>query len=201
MAPTYANICLRNFEKCLLDNCTDKPFLYLRYIGDIYAIWQCSEDKLEQFREYVNSIHPIIKLTLTLSAINISHLDISVSFDDTKIHTSIYRISTGRHGYLHYKSFHPKRIKNGMVYSQFIRNRRICSNKLTFEHQSSNIFQHFRSKDYPFKLIHNGFRKVCHLVRCNLLKYSHKTDTNDIPKIHDFDPSIQKFSQDIKNVW
>ena len=53
------------FEKYLLDNFTDKPFLYLRYIDDILAIWQHGRDKLEQFNEYVNSIHPNIKLTLT----------------------------------------------------------------------------------------------------------------------------------------
>ena len=28
MAPPYANIFMWNFEKYLLDNCTDKPFLY-----------------------------------------------------------------------------------------------------------------------------------------------------------------------------
>ena len=30
IAPTYANVFMLNFEKYLLDNCTDKPFLYLR---------------------------------------------------------------------------------------------------------------------------------------------------------------------------
>ena len=30
MDPTYANIFMCNFEKYLLDNCTDKPFPYLR---------------------------------------------------------------------------------------------------------------------------------------------------------------------------
>ena len=53
-APTYANISMCNFEKYLLDNCKDKPFLYLRYIDDIFAIWQHCEDKLEQFHAYVS---------------------------------------------------------------------------------------------------------------------------------------------------
>ena len=68
-----------NFLKYLLDNCTDKPFLYLRYIDNIFVIWQHGEDKLEKFHAYVNSIHPNIRLTLTSSAANISYLDISVS--------------------------------------------------------------------------------------------------------------------------
>ena len=40
---------MRNFEEYMLNNGKDKPFLYLRYIDDIFAIWQHGEDKLEQF--------------------------------------------------------------------------------------------------------------------------------------------------------
>ena len=85
MAPTHANIFMLNFEKRLLDNCTDKPFIYLHYIDDIFVTWQHGEDKLEQFNEYVNSMHPSIKLTLTSSATNISYLDVSVTFDGNNI--------------------------------------------------------------------------------------------------------------------
>ena len=82
-----------NFEKHLLDNCTDKPFLYLLYIDDILVIYICHmssicDEKLEQFHENVNGILPNIKLTLTTSATNISYLDVSVSFDCINIHTS-----------------------------------------------------------------------------------------------------------------
>ena len=201
MAPTYANIFMWNLDKYLLDNCTNKPFLYLCYIYDIFVIWQQGEDKLGLFHEYVNSIHPNIKLTSTSSANNISYHDVSASLDDTNIHTSIYTKSTDRHRYLHYKGIHPIHIKKSIVYYQFIGYKRICSDKFTLEHQASNIFLHFINKDYPFKLIYNEFRKVCHIDRNNLLKYSHKTNTNNIPNIYNFHPTIQKFNQDIKNVW
>ena len=75
-------------KKHLLDNCTDKPFLYIRYIDDIFVAWQYSEDKLEQFHEYAYSIHPNIKLKLTSSVTSISFIDVSVSFDGKNIHTS-----------------------------------------------------------------------------------------------------------------
>ena len=134
----------------LENNCTDKPFLYLHYIDDIFVIWQHGEDKLEQFHAYVNSIHPNINLTLTSSATNIPDLDVLVSFDGTNIHTSIYTKSTYRHGYLQCKSFHPILIKKSMVCSQFIGYKHICTDKFTFEYQASNIFQQFLSEDYPF---------------------------------------------------
>ena len=97
-------------KKYLLDNCTDKPFLYLRCIDDIFAIWQHGEYKLEQLHAYVNNIHPNINPAITSYIIHyysIHYLDVSVSFDGTNILTSIYTKSTDRHGCLHYKGFHP----------------------------------------------------------------------------------------------
>ena len=149
----------------------------------------------------MNSIYPNINLTLKSSATNIPYLDVSVSFDGTNLHTSIYTKSTEWHGYLHFNSFHPIHLKKSIVYSQFIRYKRICSDKFTFDYQASNIFQHFLSKDNPLKLIYNEFRKVCYIDCNNLLKYRHKTDTNSSPNVHDFHPTIQQFNQDIKNVW
>ena len=92
-------------------------------------------------------------------------------------------------------------IKKSMVYSQVIGYKGICSDKFTFEHQASNIFQNFLNKDYPFKLIYIEFRKVSHIDRNNLLEYSHKNDTNSNPSIPDFHSANLKFYLDIKNVW
>ena len=54
---------------------------------------------------------------------------------------------------------------------------------------------------FPFKLIYNEFRKVSHIHRNNLLKYSHKTGTSNIPNIHDFHPTIKKYIHDTNNLW
>ena len=160
------------------------------YIDDIFVIWQYGEDKLEQFHAYANSILPNINLALTLSATNITYLDVCVSFECTNMHTSIYAKSTDRHGYLYYKTFHPVHIKKSIVYSQFIRYKRIYSDKFTFEYHVSNIFQHFLCKDYPFKLIYYEFIMFIHIDHNNMLKSSHKTDTENIPNNHDFHPTI-----------
>ena len=42
---------------------------------------------------------------------------------------------------------------------------------------------------------------VRHIDSNNLLTYNHKTDTNNIPIVHDFHPTIQKFNQDTINGW
>ena len=38
-------------------------------------------------------------------------------------------------------------------------------------------------------------------LNCWMNIINHKTDTNNIPNIHDFHPTILKFNHDIKNVW
>ena len=80
------------------------------YVADL-SEWQHGEDKLEQFYEYVNSMHSNTKLTLTSSAAHICYLDVLVSFDGANIYTCIYKNSTDRHGYLHHKCFHLLHIK------------------------------------------------------------------------------------------
>ena len=37
-ATIHTNVFMWKTEKYLLDNCTDKPFLYLRYIDDIFVM-------------------------------------------------------------------------------------------------------------------------------------------------------------------
>ena len=49
MVPTNANISMWNFEKNLLDNCTDKPFPYLLYIDDILLYGSTVKTNLKNF--------------------------------------------------------------------------------------------------------------------------------------------------------
>ena len=58
-----------------------------------------------------------------------------------------------------------------------------------------------QSKLTVFNAIYSEFCMVRHIDRNNLLTYNHKTDTNNIPIVHDIHPTIQKFNQDIINGW
>ena len=138
----------------------------------IFFTWQPCKAKLIQFHEYENIIHPNMQHTSMSSATNISHLDISVSFDDTNIHTDVHTKSTDRHGYLPYGNFYAIHIDMSTEYSQLIGYKRFCSHKSTFQQKTSNLFQHFLTQRYLFKLFYY-FRKVCLVVRNNILKHEH----------------------------
>ena len=40
-----------------------KPSVWLRYIDDIFFIWNESEEKLEEFLENLKNFHPYLKFT------------------------------------------------------------------------------------------------------------------------------------------
>ena len=58
-----------------------KPWLWLRYIDDIFLIWIEGEDKLEGFLNRLNNFHPNLKLKQYL----VNFLDVSVSIADSKL--------------------------------------------------------------------------------------------------------------------
>lgn len=60
MAPSYANLFMAKFEQAI-QNAPFKPFVWWRYIDDIFMVWTEGQDNLETFINYLNSIHPTIK--------------------------------------------------------------------------------------------------------------------------------------------
>ena len=57
LAPGYANLFLSIFERNMLNQYPNKPSIWLRYVDDIFMIWNDSEDKLKDFLEYINTVH------------------------------------------------------------------------------------------------------------------------------------------------
>ena len=65
MAPSYANIFMGILEKQMLCTYPHKPFIYFRYIDDIFMIWTDREDSLNTFLEHCNKQNKHIKFTPT----------------------------------------------------------------------------------------------------------------------------------------
>ena len=67
MAPPYAILFMASLEEKFLETCVFKPWLWWRYIDDIFMIWQHGEEKLKEFLELLNAAHPTIKFTAEYS--------------------------------------------------------------------------------------------------------------------------------------
>ena len=84
-------------ENDFLDSEIVKPWLWLRYIDDIFFIWTEGEDKLEGFLNHLNNFYPNLKFTLEKSKSSFNFLDVSVSIVDNKLETDLFCKPTDCH--------------------------------------------------------------------------------------------------------
>ena len=116
-APSYACSFLDRIENDFLDSENVKPWLWLRYITDIFFIWTESEDKFEGFLNRLNNFHPNLKFTHGESKSSLNFLDVSVSIVDNKLETDLFCKPTDCHQFLHFNSAHPFHNKKSIAYS------------------------------------------------------------------------------------
>ena len=108
MVPVYANFVISIFERKLLTGSCSKPFVWLRYMDDIYAIWTSGNEKVNDFVLHMNSIHSSFKFTCNYSKECVLCLDVSVSVDNSSsITTDLYVKPTDTHQYLQATCYHP----------------------------------------------------------------------------------------------
>ena len=103
-------------ETEFLDKKLLKPWVWLRYIDDIFFVWTHGEESLQQFREHLNDFHP---------GLQVNFLDVIVKLQEIEFLADLYCKKTDCHQYLHYDSCHPEHMRNPCVYSQGLRINRL----------------------------------------------------------------------------
>ena len=183
-APPYANLFMARLEEDFLEKAPYKPYLWLRYLDDIFAIWTGTLNELEAFFEYLNQYHPTIKFTMDHSFKStpehsfdqINFLDVLVSKRGTKLETDLFSKETDTHQFLHFKSCHPFKCKKPIPYSQAIRIKRICSEEHILEGRLYDLKTWFLKRGYSEKLVDQGIQRVNGIDRNSLLQKKDKTD-------------------------
>ena len=159
-APPYACIFMDEVETEFLKSQELQPFLWLRYIDDIFFIWTHGEEKLTQFLNELNNFHSNLKFTYETSSCTVNFLDLNVSLRNGAIHTNIYVKPTNGHQYLYYQSSHPLHIKTLIPYSQALRVSRICSAEKDFKAHASHMKESFLARSCPEIVVNNQIDKV-----------------------------------------
>ena len=124
MAPCYANIFMAELEENLLSGYPYKPFAYCRYI-DIFIIWSHGLDLLRNFFNSISKQYSNIIFNLNISTTSVNFLDVTIDRHGGHISTKTYTKSTDTHALLSYNSFHTRHINQSIIYSQFLRYKRI----------------------------------------------------------------------------
>ena len=132
-APPYAIIFMAALEEEILESLIKKPWLWWRYIDDIFMIWHHGENELKQFIDKLNKFHPTIKFTCDYSRERVHFLDVQVILENNEISTDLYVKETDSHQYLHPSSCQPYHCVKSIPYSQALRLNRICSNIIFYD--------------------------------------------------------------------
>ena len=138
-APSYAILFLAALEEKLLAESPHKPWLWWRFIDDIFLVWLHEEEKLLECINYLNGAHHSIKFTADWSNDRIHFLDVQVIREGKGLVTDLYSKPTDTHQLLNRTSCHPNHTKKGIPYSQALRMRRICSEDGFFENRVADL--------------------------------------------------------------
>ena len=127
LAPNYANLFMDKFETKALDGCHHKSLTWKRFID--HMIWTHIEASLQEFIDYLNSLHKTIELPHELSAQSINFLDTTMKpHHNREIITTLFYKPTYTHWCLHYSSAQPYKLSwTQAPYGHYLRLRRICT--------------------------------------------------------------------------
>ena len=150
-SPHYADIFMAYFEEKALEKCPHKPFIYLRYLDDIFIIWHHGRTVFSEFIDIFNSHQPPIRFKATIHEHSIDFLDTTIYKDpkySNSLLTKVYFKPIDIHQLLDKTSFHPKHTFSGILKSQITRFYRICSEPSEFEKAWSILYEALSKRNY-----------------------------------------------------
>ena len=170
-APPYAILALADFEEGALGNYQLKPWVWWRFIDDIFIIWEHGEESLKEFLCYLNGIHPTLKFTSKSSREHIEFLDVLVTRDGVRTKTDLFVKSTDTHQYTHFSSCHTFHTKSGIPYGQALRLRRIVSDEAQFDKRLRDLESWLLKRGYEGGMVTKQIDKARTKDRDELLNF------------------------------
>ena len=89
-APPYANLFMARLKKHIFENSGYHPYLWLRFLDDIFCIWTDGLEKLQEFFKFLNAFHPTIKFTMDYSYETMNFLDVQLSKRKSTLETDLF---------------------------------------------------------------------------------------------------------------
>ena len=135
------------------------PKFYRRYVDDIFVLFD-SIEKLEKFKEYLNSKHENINFTSEIEKDGkLPFLDMLIDRNNGVIQTSVYRKPTFTGVYTHFHSFLPSVYKFGLLSTILFRYFSVCSSFNLFHLEVLKFKEIFLKNGYPLKIVNVCIRK------------------------------------------
>lgn len=153
-APAIANLYMAEVEDELLEERSrigqPVPQTWLRFIYDIFMVWQHGQQVLDDFMVALNATNTFLRFTSESSYTKSTFLDVSLTkgirhFTTGILDTSPHFKYTNRFQYLHFSSCHPPHAFSGLVKGETLRMLRCSSSPVTLPKQKRQ--QHWQKED------------------------------------------------------
>uniref|UniRef100_A0A1B6KRB6 Reverse transcriptase domain-containing protein n=1 Tax=Graphocephala atropunctata TaxID=36148 RepID=A0A1B6KRB6_9HEMI len=194
MAPAYANLFMGKLEEDFLNSQPYKPLMWLRFIDDIFMIWNNSTELLKNFLENLNKFS-ILKFTWNFSKNILTFLDVDVFVQSGYLKTKIHIKETNTMDYLHFNSCHPVHVKKSIPKGLSVRAKKLCSNNVDFHNYVDKLGNAFVRRNYPPKFVHNQIKhKKLHVDQS-------KSVQNDVQFVTKYFPGLYKTNNVLKTAY
>ena len=114
----------------------------------------------------------LFPFTWEISETSVTFLDINISVQDNNLATSVHYKPTDSHSYLLYSSSHPSHVKDSILYSQFLRLCRLCSNDSDFNSKCDEMSNFFSECGYLDNILSKALNRVQNVNRESALEPS-----------------------------
>ena len=172
-------------------------WVWLRYIDDIFFVWNHGEAELKSFLERLNGFHPNLKFTHESSRVKVNFLDVVISNDNGDFASDLYCKPTDCHQFLDFGSCHPAHVKKSIIYSQALRIKRLCSSQRDFENHLLEMKSWFCNRNYPEDIVDSELNKASFRSRQGLLERKNRR-ASGVPFVVTFHPGLNSLSYILK---
>lgn len=146
------------------------PTVYRRFIDDGFVILPGTEAYVRAFLARLNSAHPNIKLTFTLSQHSVSFMDLVINkrHSDAFVHTTaLVRLDTRTHQkarnrylYIPWHSFHSESMLLSFIHGELHRYARTCSHPAWYACLCELFLHRLLRRGYPLAVLQRAFARV-----------------------------------------
>ena len=202
--PSFANLFIYKLESKMVKEYHLDPFIWWRFLDNVFMIWLHEKENLKEFFIYVNIYDPTIKFTWEWSNKEFPFLDVIARLKNNKLSNDIHTKPTDTHQYLNHKSCHMSRVKRGIPYGQALRLRRICETDKLFGERHKGMKRDFIKRAYKEKFLDSQFEKTKEKSRDSLLSRDVKSGHIKgfkIPLILNFHPAFSEARSIIDSLW
>ena len=126
-----------------------KPIVYRRFVDDTILLFQ-TKDHVEKFKIYLKKQHKNTKFALKIEEnCSLSFLDITITCENNKLVTSVYRKPTFSGVFTNFESFIPEMHKRGLIETLLHRSFRLCLSYENFHCEIKTLKSIFKHNNYP----------------------------------------------------